>query len=115
MKNRNFKEFKAWFEKEIADIPNNKVLYDIIINLEVFGPKKHIVDEVEFSIKSKYSINIIKDVYSKAIENDQKLIEIYIDKLKTGSYKDYEIAVGCLIGFVNCIYSNYFILEVADE
>ena len=40
MKNRNFKEFKEWFEKEIADIPNNKVLYDIVINLEVFGPKK---------------------------------------------------------------------------
>ena len=115
MKNINFKEFKEWFEKEIADIPNNKVLYDIVINLEVFGLKKHIVDNVEFSIKGKYSIDVIKSVYEKAVENDQKLIEIYIDKLKTGSYKDYEIAVGCLVGFVNCIYSNYFILEVAGE
>lgn len=113
MKNKNFEEFKNWFENEIADIPNNKVLYDIVVNLDVFGPKKTIVSDVEFIIKSDYDSNIIKTVYENAVNHDQQMIEIYINKIRTGNYTDREITFGCLIGFVTCIYSNYFILEVA--
>lgn len=113
MRFENFEEFREWFQEEIMVINDNKVLHDVVVNLDVFGPKKNIVDNVEFIIKGDYSNDIIKSVYENAVNNDQKLIELYIEKLKTGSYKDYEITLGCLIGFINCIYSNYFILEVA--
>ena len=113
MKYKNFEEFKSWFQDEVVGINDNKVLHDIVINLDVFGPKKNIVDNVEFIIKGDYSNDIIRSVYENAVNNDQKMIEIYIEKIKTGNFKDYEITVGCLIGFVTCIYSNYFILEVA--
>ncbi len=115
MKFKNFEEFKEWFENVTRDIEANRVLNDVVLNLEVFGPKKNIVDNVEFIIKGDYSNDIIRSVYENAVNNDQKMIEIYIEKLKTGSYKDYEVTVGCLIGFITCIYNNYFILEVAGE
>lgn len=113
MRYNNFEEFKNWFQDEIAGINNNKVLHDVVVNLDVFGPKKSIVEDVEFSIKGKYSNDIIRDVYEKAVDNDLKMIEIYINKIKTGNFTDYDITMGCLIGFVTCIYNNYFVLEVA--
>ena len=113
MRYNNFEEFKNWFQDEIAGINNNKVLHDVVVNLDVFGPKKSIVEDVEFTIKGKYSNEIIRDVYEKAVDNDLKMIEIYINKIKTGNFSDYDIAMGYLIGFLTCIYNNYFILEVA--
>lgn len=113
MKFKNFEEFKNWFQEAIIVINDNKVLHDVVVNLDVFGPKKNIVDNVEFIIKGDYSNDIIRSVYENAVNNDQKMIEIYIEKIKTGNFADYDIAIGCLIGFVTCIYSNYFILEVA--
>lgn len=115
MRFKNFEEFKEWFQEEIIVINNNKVLHDVVVNLDVFGPKKNIVDDVEFTIKGKYSNEIIRDVYERAVENDQKMIEIYIEKIRTGNFADYDIAIGCLIGFLTCIYNNYFILEVATS
>ena len=115
MRFKNFEEFKDWFQYEITGINDNKVLHDVVTNLDVFGPKKNIVDDVEFTIKGKYSNEIIRDVYGRAVENDQKMIEIYINKIKTGNFTDYDITMGRLIGFLTCIYNNYFILEVAGE
>lgn len=115
MKFENFEGFKNWFQEAIIVISNNKVLHDVVVNLDVFGPKKNIVDDVEFTIKGKYSNEIIRDVYERAVENDQKMIEIYIEKIRTGNFADYDIAIGCLIGFLTCIYNNYFILEVATS
>ena len=113
MRFKNFEEFKEWFQEAIIVINDNKVLHDVVTNLDVFGPKKSIVEDVEFTIKGKYSNEIIRDVYEKAVDNDLKMIEIYINKIKTGNFSDYDIAMGCLIGFLTCIYNNYFILEVA--
>lgn len=115
MKFKNFEEFKEWFENVTRDLEANRILNDVVINLDVFGPKKNIVDDVEFSIKGNYTNDIIKSVYENAVDHDQKLIEVYIEKLKTGSYKDYKVTIGCLIGFITCIYNNYFILEVASN
>lgn len=115
MRFENFEGFKNWFQEAIIVINDNKVLHDVVVNLDVFGPKKNIVDDVEFTIKGKYSNEIIRDVYERAVENDQKMIEIYIEKIKTGNFADYDIAIGCLIGFLTCIYNNYFILEVATS
>lgn len=74
----NFEEFKEWFGNEIVGINDNKVLHDVVINLDIFGPKKNIVDNVEFIIKGDYSNDIIRSVYENAVNNDQKMIEIYI-------------------------------------
>lgn len=115
MRFENFEGFKNWFQEAIIVINDNKVLHDVVVNLDVFGPKKNIVDDVEFTIKGKYSNEIIRDVYERAVENDQKMIELYIEKIKTGNFADYDIAIGCLIGFLTCIYNNYFILEVATS
>lgn len=115
MRFENFEGFKNWFQEAIIVINDNKVLHDVVVNLDVFGPKKNIVDDVEFTIKGKYSNEIIRDVYERAVENDQKMIEIYIEKIRTGNFADYDIAIGCLIGFLTCIYNNYFILEVATS
>lgn len=115
MRFENFEGFKNWFQEAIIVINDNKVLHDVVVNLDVFGPKKNIVDDVEFTIKGKYSNEIIRDVYERAVENDQKMIEIYIEKIRTGNFTDYDIAIGCLIGFLTCIYNNYFILEVATS
>lgn len=109
------KGFKNWFQEAIIVINDNKILHDVVVNLDVFGPKKNIVDDVEFTIKGKYSNEIIRDVYERAVENNQTMIEICIEKIKTGNFADYDIAIGCLIGFLTCIYNNYFILEVATS
>lgn len=114
MKYKNFKEFKEWFLNETINIPNRRVLDSIVINLGIFGPKKNIIpDDITFDIKGEYSNKIITNVYKEAIEDDQHTIEVYLEKLKAGDYKDYETIIGCVIGFVINIYSNYFILEVA--
>lgn len=115
MRFENFEGFKNWFQEAIIVINDNKILHDVVVNLDVFGPKKNIVDDVEFTIKGKYSNEIIRDVYERAVENNQTMIEICIEKIKTGNFADYDIAIGCLIGFLTCIYNNYFILEVATS
>lgn len=51
MRFKSFEEFKNWFQEAIIVINNNKVLHDVVTNLDVFGPKKNIVDDVEFTIK----------------------------------------------------------------
>lgn len=115
MRFKNFEEFTKWFKDEVRSLPNGNVLVEISSSLDIFGPKKNIVDNVEFIIKGDYDSNIIKSVYENAVNHDQELIEFYINKVKTGNYKDLEITIGCLVNFVTCIYHNYFILEVASK